>query len=51
MKSACIIVFVASILLLPAATPAQILGTAGLSGVVYPAGASVTLLSGKRTEG
>jgi carboxypeptidase family protein len=46
MKSACIIVFVASILLLPAVAPAQISGTAGLSGFIHPAGASVTLLSG-----
>ena len=45
MRSASIVFFVAFILLLSTIAPAQPSGTAGLSGVVYPAGATVSLVS------
>jgi carboxypeptidase family protein len=45
MRSASVIFFAASILLLSAVASAQRSGAAGLSGIVYPAGASVTLIS------
>ena len=45
MRSANIVIFAAFILLLSTVAPAQPSGAAGLSGVVHPAGATVSLVS------